>query len=406
VARGIDRTRERAVLESFQNRRSRGARLRVTTAAGNRVQDRVIHTVMHENILVTASRLSDDALDARLKRAADCEHGGTVELVACLAILLTRKKHLGQGWGNVYTYCCDVLHLSHDAAYNRVAAARAVRRFPVVLDHLAARFVNVTTIKVLRPVLTAANHLDVLAEAKHRSRRECDLIVARLKPKPDVRSTIRRLPTPSGAPAPSIFDVTETKVVGTNPTTTAVNRVSAPTTKPAVIAPLTPERYRMEFTASKQMRDKLLHLQDLLCREVPDGDPAVIFERALDALTTEVEKKKRAATAKPRAPRAMKEGSRDIPAHVTREVWRRDGNRCAFVGTHGRCAERRFLDLHHVQPFADGGPPTIANISVRCRAHNVYESELVFGVFNVASARERRANYVASREYAPFQNGG
>jgi len=162
----------------------------------------------------------------------------------------------------------------------------------------------------------------------------------------------------------------------------------------------------MEFTASKEMRDKLLHLQDLLCREIPDGDPAVIFERALDALTAEVEKRKRAATAKPRSPRETKEGSRDIPAHVAREVWRRDGNRCAFVGTSGRCSERRYLELHHVRPFADGGPPTAANISVRCRAHNVYESELVFGAFSVASARDRRENYVASREYAPFQNGG
>ena len=363
---------------------------------------------MNENILVTASRLSDDALDARLKLAADREHDGTIDLVACLAILLTRKKHLGQGWGNVYSYCCDVLRLSHDAAYNRVAAARAVRRFPVVLEHLAAGFVNVTTVKVLRPVLTAANHLDVLAEAKYRSRRDCDLIVARLKPKADVRSTIRRLPAPSAAPEPSIFEVTGTASAGTNRAARPEMPGDTPPRpiKPPVIAPLTPERYRMEFTASKEMRDKLLHLQDLLCREVPDGDPAVIFERALDALTAEVEKKKRAATAKPRAARGTKEGSRDIPAQVAREVWKRDGNRCAFVGTSVRCAERRYLELHHVQPFADGGPPTIDNISVRCRAHNVYESEIVFGAFKVASARDRRENYIASREYAPFQNGG
>ena len=132
----------------------------------------------------------------------------------------------------------------------------------------------------------------------------------------------------------------------------------------------------------------------------------MIFERALDALTAEVEKKKRAATERPRAPRGTKQGSRDIPAHVTREVWKRDGNRCAFIGTKGRCAERRYLELHHVHPFAGGGPPTTANIAVRCRAHNVYESELIFGAFNVARARERRENYIASREYTPFRNGG
>ena len=52
-------------------------------------------------------------------------------------------------------------------------------------------------VKVLRPILTPQNHESVLAEAKHRSRKECELIVARLQPKPDVPSTIRKLPTPA-----------------------------------------------------------------------------------------------------------------------------------------------------------------------------------------------------------------
>jgi hypothetical protein len=111
---------------------------------------------MHENILVIAGRLSDDALHARLKDLALRDRDVTAELVGHLAVLLGRKRHLGQGWGSVYAWCCDTLQLSHDAAYNRVAAARAVRRFPVILDHLGAGFVNVTTVKVLRPILTPA----------------------------------------------------------------------------------------------------------------------------------------------------------------------------------------------------------------------------------------------------------
>jgi hypothetical protein len=35
------------------------------------VHDRVLHTVMHENILATAARLSDGALLARLKSLAN-----------------------------------------------------------------------------------------------------------------------------------------------------------------------------------------------------------------------------------------------------------------------------------------------------------------------------------------------
>jgi hypothetical protein len=103
-----------------------------------------------------------------------------------------------------------------------------------------------------------------------------------------------------------------------------------------MMAPLAPDRYRVQFTVSKQTYDKLRHIQDLLCREIPDGDPAVIFDRALDLLVNEVEKKKLAATKSPRAPGATRDGSRDISAHVRRTVWKRDGGQCAFEGKRGR----------------------------------------------------------------------
>ena len=146
-------------------------------------------------------------------------------------------------------------------------------------------------------------------------------------------------------------------------------------------------------------------MQDLLCREIPDGDPAKIFERALDLLERDVEKRKLAATTTPRPPRGAKEGSRDIPAHVRRAVWKRDGGQCAFAGGSGRCTVRRFLEWHHVQPFGHQGPATVDNISLRCRAHNVYESEIVFGRFDPSVVREATEIYAVSKEIEPFRNG-
>jgi 5-methylcytosine-specific restriction endonuclease McrA len=344
---------------------------------------------MNEDILLAASRLSDDALDTRLKALAVRDRGTTVEIVGLLAELLGRKKHLGEGWGSVYTWCRDTLRMSEDAAYNRVAAARAVRRFPVVLGHLAAGFVNVTTVRVLRPVLTAKNHVAVLNEARHCSTRAAKLIAARLDPKPDVPSTIRKLPAPTPAPVALMFSSAAPEAPPR-----VVSAAPAPC-PPPVIAPLTPERYRLQFTVSKETHDKLRRVQDLLCREVRDGDPAAIFDRALDVLLREVEKTKRAATSAPRRPRGTKEGSRHIPAGVSRAVWKRDGQRCAFAGSGGRCQETRFLELHHIHPYGHQGPATVENISVRCRAHNVYDSELVFGPFVV---RETRENYADSGE--------
>jgi hypothetical protein len=162
----------------------------------------------------------------------------------------------------------------------------------------------------------------------------------------------------------------------------------------------------VQFTVSAETHDTLRRVQNLLCREIPSGDPAAIFERALDLLLQDVEKKKLAVATKPRPPRGSREGSRDIPSDVIRAVWKRDGGQCAFVGPSGRCTERRFLERHHVRPFGHQGPATVDNISLRCRAHNVYESELVFGRFDPSIVRERAENYTVSREVAPFRNGG
>ena len=65
---------------------------------------------------------------------------------------------------------------------------------------------------------------------------------------------------------------------------------------------------------------------------------------------------------------------------MKRIVWVRDLGRCAFIGTTGhRCNERRFVQFHHVDPYALGGEATVDKIELRCRRHNDYEGRLYFG---------------------------
>ena len=40
----------------------------------------------------------------------------------------------------------------------------------------------------------------------------------------------------------------------------------------------------------------------------------------------------------------------------------------------------------HIQPYALGGPTSTENISLRCRRHNQYEAEVVFGPRNKGNA--------------------
>jgi hypothetical protein len=103
-----------------------------------------------------------------------------------------------------------------------------------------------------------------------------------------------------------------------------------------LVAPLAPARYKIQFTGSKEMHEKLC-TRRLLRHVQPTGDVAAVFDRVLSALIEQLEKQKCATTSRPREPRTGTPGSRHIPAAVRREVWRRDGGRCAFVAARGRC---------------------------------------------------------------------
>jgi 5-methylcytosine-specific restriction endonuclease McrA len=173
---------------------------------------------------------------------------------------------------------------------------------------------------------------------------------------------------------------------------------SLPRVRAEVIAPLAPERYKIQFTASRETHDKLRRAQDLLRHTIPDGDVSAVVERALTVLLEQLERRQLAAVKRPRQPRPSRCDSRHIPAAVKRAVWSRDDGQCTFVGTHGRCTERGFLEFHHIVPFAAGGDTTAENLTLYCRAHNQHEAEQFFGPL---LAREERQCYSVPGRLGP-----
>jgi hypothetical protein len=332
------------------------------------------------------SHLSDVELEAQVKRLAGCEREATAHLVAHLAELDARRLYLGAGFSSLFSYCTTVLRLSEHETYNRIEAARATRKFPIILDMLGKGALNLTTVRLLAPHLERGSHEELLAAASGRSKREVEELLARRFPRPDVRSLVRKLPvaapptvssTPPTVPAsPSGAAAPPAEGINALPAT-----VFSPPAKhhPAVV-PFADDRYVIRFTATASTQEKLKLARELLRHSIPTGDLGEIFDRALTALLQDLARRKMAATERPRARRATAAGSRHIPAEVRRGVWLRDGGRCAFVGNGGRrCAERGFLELHHLEPYGVGGKATVENIALRCRAHNGHEADLFYG---------------------------
>jgi hypothetical protein len=124
----------------------------------------------------------------------------------------------------------------------------------------------------------------------------------------------------------------------------------------------------VQFVIGQDTHEKLRRLQALLRREIPDGDPGKIFDRALTLLLEKVEKAKLGAAVRPQPCPPIRPGtdssarSRVVPRGVKRVSWKHDSGQCAFVSPTGRrCSERTFLEFHHVQPHARQGSPTRAD---------------------------------------------
>jgi len=283
--------------------------------------------------------------------------------------------------------------------------------------------IHLSGIHRLKAHLTGENHRQVLAEAKHKTIKEIECLVARLCPQPDVPSRIRRLPTRSRAPAPAALGLGTTVQTGNgdandgasgSPATTAPAAVSASVPGSAPLPtrpspppprspdprPLSPRRYKLEVTLDEQAHDELVQLQGLMAHQVPDGDPAAIVTRALSLLLEQTLKKKAAVTERPRpSQRQASRSSRAIPAQIRREVWERDQGRCAFIGQDGRrCGETRQLEYAHAQPWAKGGGHSTSNIALRCRAHNAFEARRDYGEAFMASKRRGRPKDDCVRE--------
>jgi hypothetical protein len=291
-----------------------------------------------------ASHLSDQELTTALRRLAQDEREATVALIVHLAEFDARRLYEPAGYSSLFKYCRAVLRLSEDAVYNRIKSARAARRFPVIVDMLLARTLSPTTARLLARRLTPENHQELLSAASGLGKEDVEKLLAARFPEPEVKASVRRVPTaPVGAlPAVSATAATLSLAAPDVAGPIAGEAVSCSTPAPArsTVRPIAAERYEIRFTATAQTREKLRLAQDLLGHAVPSGDLAQVFDRALTALIDELVRRKFAATPHPRGNRGQGEDSENIPAHVRRAVYVRDGGRCAFVSVDGhRCGD-------------------------------------------------------------------
>lgn len=320
-------------------------------------------------------------------RVVEADRKNTATLIAYIAEIDRRKLYLEHAYPSMFAFCTERFHMSEAIAHKRIRGGRAASRFPCILGMLARGEIHLTGVHQLASHLTEENHREVLERAKHNSMREIEKLVAEIAPKPDVPSLIRALPVRKVS-MPLANGLASNTTGELHPT---VQASAVPQFKPKPRpVPLAPRRYKLQVTIGQETRNKLDEAQALMSHQIPDGDPSEILDRALDALLEKARKKKAALTDKPRATSKKRNRKRGIPAHARREVFERDAGRCTFVDARGRpCGSTWQVEFHHRIPYACGGTHEPDNITLRCRAHNQYEADLVYGVQFMGTRRAR-----------------
>jgi hypothetical protein len=160
----------------------------------------VPHVISVQRFTHSVERLTDAELLAGTRRLVGRSNQLLAELLAHLGEVEARGIHRTRACSSLYTYCIYELRFSEDEAFRRVAAARLVRRFPALLDAVSSGALHLTGLLMLGPHLTESNLREVLARAKHRTKREVGRLIRVLDPLPAVPARIEPLgPAPAGS---------------------------------------------------------------------------------------------------------------------------------------------------------------------------------------------------------------
>jgi 5-methylcytosine-specific restriction endonuclease McrA len=266
-----------------------------------------------------------------------------------------------------------------------------------VADYLTDGRLNLTTLVELRDVLDEAHLIEVLDRAAGRTEEQVKQLVAALRPRPAPADLLRKLPGSrndcgGSGPKPSVAGTVEPApappraadpVAG--PAEPPAAAVARPEARPAArLEPIAPERHVLRVTVGPDFVAYLEAVRQALSHKLPGGGLEEVLHECLRTTLAQIERRRVGAGSKGGATEPPP-GSRYVPVAVRREVWKRDGGCCAFVGNAGRrCSSRHQVQVHHLDPFARGGQATAANLTLRCRVHNHHAAEQDYGADHIA----------------------
>lgn len=351
---------------------------------------------MERNDLITMT--NDQVVDG-LKSHLQAEHEHLARFLILLGEADERRLHLRLGASDLFRYLVDRLGLCESSASKRIAAARAIRRFPQIEALIAEGHLHLTGLYLVSRFLTVENVDELLALVAGQTRREIERRLAARFPQPDLRPIFTR---GNSNVDQGLSQSTASTTSSTSPDASSPKPTHpVPQVQPASKArPLSAASVRLSVTIDAETYEIIERLRSLspkkdvatvLCEAVrllqEKKDPMKKAERSERRKTKKATGQDKEATSqKAQTVGETLSPTRYIPQAIKDAVYRRDEGRCTFVASDGtRCDARGALEFDHIQPVALGGVSTAENLCLKCKGHNRLAAEDTFGADFIAS---------------------
>jgi len=103
-----------------------------------------------------------------------------------------RDLHLKAGYKSLHAFCMAEYALSDDEALLRINVSRVAREFPAIFCAIAEGKLSMTTVLVLKPLLTSATANELLAAAAGKTKSEVRVLMADRQPRSMFPRVFRR----------------------------------------------------------------------------------------------------------------------------------------------------------------------------------------------------------------------
>ena len=372
---------------------------------------------MNESIrLDSLSTISDNRLVRQIESLRGRERKILAGVLRHLVEIERRRLYLPRGYSSLFEFCTQHLKYSRSAAGRRIAAVRALAKFPSLEGYILKGEINLYALSLISGILTEDNFAQVISGIRNRSTRAVEALVAGYRPGRNFRDRVRpvcvMVPEPGnkmenrnggqnterasgGSPGGSGSPVNTSSAPGAGSEKfpdAAAKRPGGDTLERVRIS----RKYKFEFAVDTEFMKKFNRMKALLSGTYPEGISfenlfMLLMDEYIDRHTPEgraARRERRQASKSLRNSGSSEISSkpvtgnrtRSIPRKVRDEVFLRDGGKCTFKGTNGRrCNSTWNLQIDHIVPFARGGDNSQGNLRLLCGKHNRLEAERVYG---------------------------